>query len=508
MARIRWMVGLLVLVFLSLGWAQRNVINVGLDVDPGTMDPRLARDTSAFRMQELLFNGLTRLDAKLKPVPDLAASWKYLSATVLEVKLRPGVTFHDGSPLTADDVVYTYTTVLDSKFNSPNRSLYTPITKIEAVDALTVKFTLVEPFAPLLAYLNMGIVPRAAATKAGADFGTNPVGTGPFKLVRWQKGSSIELAANDKYHRGRPKLDGLLIRPIPDNNVRLLALESGDLQYIHSPVPPQEIDRVSKSANIQVIKTNALGITYLGLNLRDPILSDKRVRQALGYLTNTQEIAKNIFFNMDTPGFSFLLPGSDYFSRTGTAYTSDLARAEQLLTAAGWVAPSRGAIRQKGNQRLTLELVTNIDPNRQLVLEYLQGEWRKAGIEVKVRVYDFAAMLADLLAGRYQITLVGLLNLTDPDRAAYRMFKSNGSNNYGKYSNSEVDALLEDARLTNNLALRKKLYGKISEIVTDEVPVIHLLYQGYVVMHDKRLSGISAHPAGSWYSFETATFSR
>jgi peptide/nickel transport system substrate-binding protein len=497
---------MLCLLVVLLTGALAQTLNIGLDVDPGTMDPRLARDTSAFRMQELVFNGLTRLDPKLKPVPDLAVSWRYLSPTLLEVKLRPNVVFHDGKPFTSEDVVYTYTTVLDARFNSPNRALYTPITKIEAPDALTVRFTLSEAFAPLLAYLNMGIVSKEAATRSGADFGTQPVGTGPFRLVRWQKGSLIELAANERYFRGKPKLERLLIRPIPDNNVRLLALESGDLQFIHSPVPPQEVDRLSKSNQIQVTKTNALGITYLGLNTRDPILSDRRVRQALAYLTNKDTISKQIFFGMDTPGRSFLLPGSDYTSNKGVDYDLDTTKADQLLTAAGWVAPRAGAVRQKGGQPLTIEIVTNIDPNRQQVLEYLQGEWRKAGIDVKIRVYDFAAMLNDLLAGKFQITLVGLLNLTDPDRAAYRMFKTNGSNNYGKYSSSVVDTLLEDARLTNNLSLRRSLYGQIAQTITEDVPVIFLLYQGYVVMHDRRLKGFVVHPAASWYSLESASF--
>lgn len=485
-----------------------NVLNVGLDVDAGTMDPRLARDTSAARMQDLLFNGLVRLDPKLNPTPDLALSWRFTNPTTLELKLRPNVVFHDGQTFTADDVVYTYTTLLDEKFGAPRRALYTPIRSVTAVDPLTVRFTLAQPYAPLLQYLDMGIVPRQAATRSAAEFGNNPVGTGPFKLTRWQKGNRIEVAANERYFRGRPKLGGLSIRIIPDNNVRLVALESGDLQFIHSPVPPQELERLEREDRLEVRKTSALGYTYLNLNTRDPILQDRRVRQALAYLTDRETIAEAIYFGMDTPGESFLIPGS--FSYTGqvTLFPYNLERANQLLTQAGWVAKTPGGIREKNGQPLRLELVTNVDPNRQQVLEFLQGEWRKAGVEARVRVYDFAAMLADLVAGKYQVSLVGWLLLTDPDRAAYLQFRTNGASNYGKYSNPEIDRLLDRARAETNRAQRKVLYTQIAQRITADAPYIFVAYQGYVVVNDKRLDGFVVHPGGAWWSFESATFNR
>lgn len=497
----------LVLLVLLCASALAQTLNVGLDVDPGTMDPRLVRDTSATRMQDLIFNGLVRLDPKLKPVPDLALSWKYVSATVFEMKLRQGVVFHDGQPFTAEDVVYTYSTVLDTAFNSPRRSFYTPITKIEAVDPLTVRFTLSAPFAPLLQYLTLGIVPKGAASSAGADFGSKPVGTGPFRFVSWQRGSRIELAANDKYFRGRPKVDGLSIRPIPDNNVRLTALESGDLQFIHSPVPPQDLDRLAKNNRLVVSKVSALGYTYLNINTKDPILSDKRVRQALAYLTDRATIAKEIFFGMDTPGDSFLIPGTDYYTDNVTKYNYDPAKANQLLTAAGWVAQGQG-IREKNGRPLTIELVTNIDPNRQQVLEFLQGEWRKAGIEVKVRAYDFAAMLNDLIAGKYQISLIGLLNVVDPDAPVFNYLRTGGANNWGKYSNPIIDKLAQEGRTTTNIPRRKPIYAQVARIATEEVPFIFLLYQGYVVIRDRGLEGYVVYPTGSWYSFESVTYKK
>jgi len=477
-------------------------------VDPGTMDPRMIRDTSAQRMQELLFNGLVRLDPKLKPQPALATAWRYTSPTVLELDLRKNVTFHNGEKFTADDVVYTYNTVLDEKMASPRRSFYTPISKIEAVNPFKVRFTLSKPFAPLLQYLDLGILPKDTATKAGADFGNAPIGTGPFKLVRWQKGGSIELAANDKYWGGKPKVDRLVIRAIPDNNVRMVALESGELDFIHSPISPQDLDRLAKSPKLNLQRTTGLGYTYLNLNTKDPVLSDKRVRQALAYLTDRQTISNDLFYGMDTPGESFLMPGTAYFSPTAKVYKPNLAQAEKLLTAAGWVASTKGGIRTKGGKPLQIQIVTNIDPNRQQVIEFLQGEWRKAGIDVKVRAYDFAAMITDLTAGKYQVSLVGLLNLTDPDRGSYQQFTTTGTSNYGKYSNPQVDKLLEQARTSTSSIVRKSLYGQAAKVITEDAPYIFVLNQGYVAISSKAVTGYTLYPSGSWYSFENITLRR
>ena len=499
----------LVSVFLIGATAHaQTTFNVGLDVEPGTMDPRLIRNTSGTRMQELLFNGLVRLDPKLKPVPALATSWRYTSPTVLDVNLRKNVVFQNGDKFTADDVVYTFQSVADEKFNSPRRSYYTPISKVEAINPYKVRFTLAKPYAPLLQYLDIGIVPKNAATKAGADFGNAPVGTGPFKLVSWQKGGRIELAANDKYWGGKPKLDRIVIRTIPDNNVRLVALETGELDFIHSPVPPQDLDRLAKNNRLTVQRATGLGYTYLNLNTQDPILSDKRVRQALAYLTDRQTISQDLFYGMDTPGESFLLPGTSLYSATGKKYGFDPQAADKLLTEAGWVASTKGGIRTKDGKPLQLNLITNIDPNRQQVLEFLQGEWRKAGIDAKVRVYDFAAMLNDLIAGKYQVSLIGFLNLVDPDRASYQQFTTGGSSNYGKYSNPRVDALLEQARTTSSVLRRKSLYAEAAKIVSEDAPYVFMLNQGYVAVYNKRVNGYVLYPSGAWYSFEDISLSR
>lgn len=497
-----------VLAVLLLGVATvsaQTVVRAGIDVDAGTMDPRLGRDTTALRMQELIFNGLVYLDSAVVPQPDLAESWEFASPTELVVHLRQGVKFHDGSDFDSEDVVYTYQTILSDTFGAPRRSLYTPISEIVATGPYEVTFRLEKPFAPILQYLDMGIVPSDAAESLGEAFGDNPIGTGPFKLDSWSRGATITLVANNDYFKGRPSIDQLVISVIPDNNVRLIALESGDLDLIHSPVPPQDLARLKGSGSLDVSAINALGYTYLNVNLENPLLSDVRVRKALAYLTDRETISEVLFYGMDTPGISFLLPGTYYYTEDVNTYDFDAERAAALLAEAGWADTDGDGILDKDGQKLSIELTTNVDPNRQQVLEFLQGEWAQLGIDASVRVYEWPSFIADVENGQYDIALIGWLNLADPDRS-YLAFKTGGDSNYGSYSNARVDELLEEGRTETNLAVRKSIYVEAARIITDELPYIFLLDQGYIVVHKPALQGFDVRPTGSWKSLESATF--
>lgn len=493
------------LLWLATPALSQSILRAGLDVDAGTMDPRLARDTSAARMQELVYSGLVYLDPNLVPQPDLATSWTFTSPTTLVFELREGVTFHDGSAFTAEDVVYTFTTLVREDFGAPRRSLYTPIANVTAIDDLTVQFELSQPYAPLLQYLDMGIVPSDAAEQLGASFGDTPIGTGPFALEAWDRGATIRLKAFDDYHFGRPNVDEVVISVIPDNNVRLIALESGDLDLIHSPVPPQDLARLQADGSLVVETTTALGYTYLNLNVRNPILQDVRVRKALAYATDVDTISEVIFYGMDAPGESFLLPGTYHYTSDVVTYPYDLERAAELLDEAGWVDTNGDGVRDRDGQSLSFELTTNVDPNRQQILEFLQGEWAAVGVEATVRVYEWPSFIGDVIAGNYEIGLIGWLLLTDPDRATYLQFLTDGGSNYGGYSNARVDELLEAGRAETDPAARRAIYGEAARIITDEAPYIFLLYQGYVVVHTPDLQGFEVHPSGSWKSLASVT---
>jgi peptide/nickel transport system substrate-binding protein len=354
----------------------------------------------------------------------------------------------------------------------------------------------------MLSYMDLGIVPKHVAEADANALAEKPVGTGPFKFVSWEKRNKIELEANKEYFRGAPYVDRIVVRSIPDNNVRVVGLESGDLDLIHSPVPPEDWQRLEKDSKYKVFKTNALGYTFLTLNVEDPILSDKRVRQAIAYLSDRGTIARSIFLDMDTPGLSPLIPGTWAYADQGMPkFDYNPNQAKQLLQEAGWT-PGPGGVLQKDGKPFQVTLTTNVDPNRSQVLEYLQNAYQQAGIQADVKVYEWPSFLADVQQGKFQIALLGSLNLTDPDRAMYLHFRTGGPNNFARYSNPAVDELLEKGRATTSLDERKRIYADAARTIAEDVPRIFLLYQGYVVMYRSYLEGYVVNPTGSMKSVE------
>lgn len=300
----RFLLTTIALVALSFAPAQlafaqdAATIVVGTDVDAGTLDPRLTRDTVASRTEDLIYAGLVHITPSLEAVLDLAESWESPDPQTVIFKLRPDLKFSDGSPLAADDVVFTFTTLIDPDLSAPSRALYTPITAIEAVDPQTVKFTLSAPYAPLLSYLDIGIVPKALV-EGGADLTTNPIGAGPMKLASWNRGSEIDLIANGNYWQGTPKVEKLTIKIIGDNSARAQAFEAGDLDVIQSPMSPQDIERLKADGRFGNVITAGLGVTYLNFNVSDPLLADVKMRQAFAMLVDQDTIVNDIYQGVD-----------------------------------------------------------------------------------------------------------------------------------------------------------------------------------------------------------------
>lgn len=478
-------------------------LRVGLDVDADSLDPRLTRNTSGFRIREVVFNGLVAVNPDFRQVPDLAESWENPNDTTYIFKLRPNVKFHDGSALTSEDVKYTFETILDEKFASPSRAFFTPIDKIEATDPNTVKFTLKTPFGPFLSYMDMGIVSRAAAEKLGKDFGSKPVGTGAFKVDSWSTGDAINLSAHETFFQGRPNLDRLQVKIVPDNSARVVALESGDLDFVQSPVSPQDVTRIQQAAKLKVERTAAAGYTYVNLNTSDPILADKKVRQALSYLVNKKQLIETIYKGIGQPANGPIVPGMWAYSADVPSYDYNPDRAKQLLDEAGWRAGPDG-IRVKDGTRMELTVRTHSeDPDRRQVIQVIQSELQKVGIDAKTATTDFAALLADLMAAKYQLAVVGWLNLSDPDRATFRQFTVDGPANYGKYKNEQVDKLIKDARATLDKAKAKQLYADAVRQIVDDAPYIFIQYQEYIAMYQPKVQGFALNPVTNWLSFRT-----
>ncbi|ANW35378.1 hypothetical protein KvSKV_15010 (plasmid) [Ketogulonicigenium vulgare] len=473
-----------------------DTVRLGFDIDSLSLDARLAAETTSYRLNDLLYDGLVRLDRDLLPQPALATSWEQPDATTLIFHLREGVTFHDGSVLSAEDVVYTYTTMLDPALNARNRSLYTPIAAVTAIDPLTVEFKLAEPYAPLFSYLDLGIVPQALA-EGNADFGTTPVGTGPFKLEAWTRGSQINLTANPDYWGGRPAVQNIEVVIVGNGTARAQALAAGDVDLIMTPLPPAETQMLDGMGRFDHTITPAVAFTYVNFNTGDALLSDPALRAALAKLIDQPTIVDQIFGGLDLPASSILMPAFPWVVDDSIAQPGfDMQAAMAELDALGWVMGPAG-IRVKDGQELALSIGTNSeDAERIQSVEYLQNVFTGAGIRTEAVIVDYPTFMQGNQGKTYQISFLSWGNLVDPDRAMFGQLRSGGNFNWGSYANPEVDAALDAGRAATTVEERASAYRAAAAVISAEVPYYVISHMQLHTFVSDKLAGFAPDPRG------------
>jgi len=470
-----------------------GTIKIGFDLDPQTTDPRLMADTSSFRVVDLVYDGLVYLDGKLTPQPDLAEKWTNPEPTVWIFNLRKGVKWHDGQDFTADDVVYTFTSILADPAAAFQRSNFGAVSKVEAVDASTVKFTLNAPFVALPFFLDTGIVPKHIGQLNDKSLGTKPIGTGAWKIETWDKGSKMVLAANKTYWGGAPKLDKIELDIIPNITNRVNALMAGDIDMIFSPVAPTDIPRLQANKNLTTALVPSTAITSLFYNVTDPVLSDVRVRRAIASLVDRETIAKQIYQGMDGPASSLLLPTSFAFSKDISGPVYDTKKAADYLVSAGY-ALEGGAWKKDGKQlEIALSTYTE-DANRVATHEFLQNTLNKFGIKTTVVTTDFPTFQANNRAAKFQIALLGPSTIgLDPDKLTATLGSAGGAN-YSHYKDPVMDKLLADGRAETDQAKRAALYQQAAKIAADDVIVQALQYQGSLYAANVKVKNFEVNP--------------
>ena len=271
------------------------------------------------------------------------------------------MTFHDGSEFTAADVKYTFEQLLNEANNAPYRSRFTAIASIDTPDDYTVQFNLSKPNAALLVYLDMGIIPEGALDDP--DFATHPIGTGPYKVASYELNNVVKLEAYDGYYEGTAATKYLNCYIINDNSVRLAALESGDVDFVCSPLTATDLEQVKNESGLVMDKVAGLGITYLGFNVQDPVIGDVEVRKAIAYMVDKATISSVIYADMDTPGSTPLQYTSWAWDESlkDYGYAFDPDKAKATLDAAGWVDSDGDGIRDKDGVKLAFTLATHTD---------------------------------------------------------------------------------------------------------------------------------------------------
>jgi len=470
-----------------------NVIVMGMTSGPNNLDARIGSDDTSQKIGQLIYSSLMTLDDHLQVVPQLADRIEWPDPKTYVITVKKGVKFHDGHELTSADVAWTFNSMLAPGFASPLRGAYRLLGSVEPRDRYTAVFHLKEPFGSFLGNL---VIPPIVPDGAGAAFRNHPIGTGPYKFVRYSTDDRMELAAFDDYFEGRPKNDGIVLRFVPDDIMRGLELRKGTMDLVINDIAPDIVHQLEKASTLQVVQTPGTDYQYIGTNLRDPILKNLRVRQALAYAIDYDAIIKYLRRGLSYPAAGMIPEVAWAFQPDVFRYNHDPARAKQLLDEAGYPDPDGDG----PATRFTLVLkVSNIEFNR-LQSAVVQQNFRDVGVGLDVRMYEFATLYADVLTGNFQLYFLQWTGgyAADPDilRRAFhsQQIPPNGFNR-GYFSDPEVDALLDRATVSNDRAERLRLFGEVQKILARDVPYISLWDKTNYAVAQRSLSGIHLRPA-------------
>lgn len=480
-----------VLIFLGACHARPgefdSYIIVGVESYPDNLDPRIASDALSSKINRLLYNGLFRLNAALEVVHDLAMRVDQKRDLVFEIQIRNDVFFHNGKKLSASDVVATYESLLDPDKNYPKRQSLEKMERIERVDDHTVRVILKEPFAPLFSALTFPILPEEVAR---GNF--VPLGTGPYQFVKTKKNEAIVLRRHDSYFGEKPFNEGLVFKTIYDDTLRTLELIKGRLDFLQNVIPPLLIPAVLK-AGLLFEKDKGVNFTYLGFNLKDPILKNKLVRQAIALAINREELIHYKLRGLAHPATSLLFPDHWVFNQDLKSIDYDPDRARKILDGAGFLDPDGDGPKT----RFRLVYKTSSKKDRVDMALLIAESLKKVGIEVGVQANEWGTFFRDVRTGNFQIVALTWVGVTDPDIYYYAFHSSEvppQGGNRGAYSNQVLDSLLEAGRRELDPEKRKNIYLEVQKIVFEDLPIVPLWYEDNGVSTQKNISGYQLRP--------------
>jgi peptide/nickel transport system substrate-binding protein len=448
--------------------------------DASFLNPVLSQDSASGEINGFVFNGLLKYDRDLVLVGDLAESWEVQNGARPEIrfKLRPGVRWHDGRPFTGEDVRFTYQTIMDVKTNTVRRSDYELVERIEVPNPHEVRIVYKEPFSPGLSSWTMGIIPRHLLSGQDINktpFNRRPVGTGPFRFVEWVSDEKIILGANPDYFEGRPRLDRIVYRIIPETSLSEIELLTGGIDLFNTY--PHQVSRMRQDPRLTVYRYPSLAYTYIGYNQKNPLFQDRRVRQALTMAVNREEMITFILFGLGKQATGPFPPHLWYADPGIRPWPFDPARARRLLAEAGWQDRDGDGILDRDGRPFRFTLITNSGNEvRKDVGVLIQRYWREVGVDVKLEMYEWSVFLKNFIDPRhFEACILGWSLGVDPD--AYNIWHSSqikeGFNFIG-YQHAEADRLWEEGRREYNLEKRRQIYFRLHALLAEEQPYTFL----------------------------------
>lgn len=489
-----------------------------LSGEPSGLIAMMAGESSASAIASNIFNSLLKYDKNLELTGELAQSWDVSSdQKTITFHLKPNLKWADGQPLTSEDVLFTWKTVTDDKTRSPYGADYKLVKRAEAPDSNTFKVTYAQPYAPALdSWSGLHILPKHLLKDQDINntpFSRNPVGSHYYQLDQWKKGESLSLKRNPNATQGQAKIDHLVSRIIPDRAAQFLELMADNIDSMslnsiqYARIFPSRPDLTAKIAQYKELGNS---YTYLGFNLKRKPFDDLRVRQAINYAIDKQEIIDGVLLGLGLPVASPYKPGTRWSNPKLQPYPYDPHKAIALLKEAGFEDHDHDGILDRNGQPLSFEILTNQNKEREMSAVLVQRRLKEIGIDVKIRVVEWATFISRFIkTGDFNVVLLGWGLGLEPDQ--FNIWHSSqqapGQFNFIGYKNPKVDKLLEAGRLELNPDKRMKIYHDFSEILLEDSPVVYL-FAGYGLpaIH-KRVKGIDdpAPPAGighnsyEWY---------
>lgn len=465
-----------------------------IESNPANLDPRFATDGQSQHIDGLLFSGLLERDEQMHLHGDLAESWETPGPLTYIFHLRRDVHFHDGRSVTASDAKATFDFIVNPANRSPKRGAFRMVSSIEAPDAATLIFHLKEPYASFTTSLirpAIGIVPANAA----ADFARHPIGSGPFRFVSQAQDDLVVLDRNPDYFRGAPLLERVRFRIVPDAIVRALELRKGSADIEVSSLSPDMIPVLARQPSLALSQRDGTNLDYLGLNVADPLLAHRELRQALAFATDRAALIHYLRHDQARIATGVLPPNHWAYEPNVARYPCDPARAEQLLDAAGFPRGQNGV-------RVHLILKSSTDENARLIGAALQDEWRRVGIDLELRPLELATLFSDLAKGNFQISYSRWVGAnTDPDFFEYafssKRFPPDGANR-GHYRNPRIDELTDEIRVEMDQEKRKALCSEVQKILAVDLPYIPLWFADVISVHRRSLGELNLSPTGDF----------
>lgn len=479
--------------------------------DARTLVPILASDSASSDICGMIFNGLVKYDKDINIIGALAESWEILDGGLSIIfHLRRGVKWHDDMPFTAKDVEFTYRKLIDPTVRTPYSADFERIKSLEILDDYTVKVTYKEPFSPALSSWGMWIMPEHILKDEDLNktsFSRQPIGTGPYKFKSWKTGEKIELVSNHEYFEGRAYIDRYIYRIIPDEATVFLELRTQGVDL--TTLTPLQFTKQTDNGFFKTyygkFKYPSYSFTYMGYNLSDPRFQDLRVRQAINYAVDKEEIIKIIFFGLARVTTGPFVPDSWAYNKEVEAIRFNPSKARELLAEAGWKdGDGDGWIEKDGAEFEFTVLINQGNVERLRCSEMIQSYLKAVGIRMKIRVVEWSAMINEFINKRhFEAVLMGWFLSRDPD--CYDIWHSSktreGEFNFIGYRNEEADELLGEGRRTFDQNRRARIYHEIHRLIYDDQPYLFLYSAEALPIIHKRFRNVEVSKIGIGHNF-------